>query len=82
MWSLKTSPCKGRPHLAKITVPALVMQSMADTGVFPIDAEMIYQALGAKDKLLEFIEGDHYLQTPTSARDETADYLADRIKAH
>ncbi len=65
MWSLRDSHCRGAPHLARIKVPALVIQSMADTGVFPSDARGIHDALGATDKTLEFIIGDHYLENPT-----------------
>ncbi len=75
MWSLETSPCRGAPHLAKITVPSLVIQSTADTGVFPSDARAIHEALGAEDKTLEFMEGDHYLESPGGARDEAADHI-------
>jgi esterase/lipase len=76
MWSLRDSQCRGAPHLARIRVPALVVQSMADTGVFPSDARGIHDALGAKDKTLEFITGDHYLETPKNARDDVADLIS------
>jgi pimeloyl-ACP methyl ester carboxylesterase len=76
MWSLRDSQCRGAPHLARIRVPALVIQSMADTGVFPSDARGIHDALGATDKTLEFIIGDHYLEKPHNARDDVADRIA------
>ena len=47
MWSLETSQCQGAPHLARITVPSLVVQSLADRGVFPSDAHAIHDALAA-----------------------------------
>ena len=75
MWSLETSSCRGAPHLARITVPSLVVQSMADTGVFPSDAKAIYASLAASDKALEFMAGDHYLQDPGAARDHVADLI-------
>jgi len=77
MWSLRDSHCRGAPHLARITQPSLVIQSKADTGVFPGDAKAIYAALGASNKKLEMIEGDHYLQHPDNARDAVADMLSD-----
>jgi esterase/lipase len=52
-----------------------VVQSLGDTGVFPSDAQAIYDALGATDKRLEMITGDHYLETPGSARDDVADLI-------
>jgi pimeloyl-ACP methyl ester carboxylesterase len=76
MWSLKTSYCRGAPHLARITQPALVIQSTGDTGVFPSDAQAIYDALASEDKTMHRCEGDHYLLTPASARVEIADLIA------
>jgi len=76
MWSLKTSQCRGEPHLRRITVPSLVIQSDADTGVFPSDARRIHDWLGAEDKRLEMIEGDHYLVGPSGVRAEVADMIA------
>jgi pimeloyl-ACP methyl ester carboxylesterase len=81
MWSLRRSQCRGAPHLRRISVPALVVQSTADEGVFPSDAASVFEALGSADKQLEWIAGDHYLQRPGGARDEAADLLADWIGA-
>ena len=39
MWSLTTSACRAEPHLARITEPALVVQSTGDQGCFPSDAQ-------------------------------------------
>ena len=75
MWSLSHSQCRGAPHLARIDVPSLVIQSMGDTGVFPTDARAILEAIGSPDKRLEFMTGDHYLTSPQSARDEVADRI-------
>ena len=72
MWSLDYSQCSGPDHLSRITVPSLVIQSDADTGVFPSDARLVYDSLGTKDKLLELIAGDHYLTTPVDARENVA----------
>jgi hypothetical protein len=76
MWSLKESQCRGAPHLGRIRVPSLVIQSMADTGVFPSDAQSIFEALATEDKKLEFMTGDHYLTEPQGARDEVADRIS------
>jgi pimeloyl-ACP methyl ester carboxylesterase len=75
MWSLKESQCRGAPHLGRIRIPSLVIQSMADTGVFPSDAHAIHDALAADDKTLEFMAGDHYLTEPDEARNEVADRI-------
>jgi hypothetical protein len=79
MWSLQTSQCQGAPHLARIRVPSLVVQSLADRGVFPSDAHAIHDALAADDKALELIPGEHYFET--GGRDELADLLATWIAA-
>jgi pimeloyl-ACP methyl ester carboxylesterase len=75
MWSLETSQCRGAPHLARIGVPSLVIQSDQDTGVFPSDAVAIHDALGATDKRLETMAGDHYLTEPANARAEVTDRI-------
>ena len=73
MWSLEASQCRGAPHLARITVPSLVVQSTADRGVFPSDAHAIVDALGAADKALELVPGEHYFED--GGRPEVADLL-------
>jgi pimeloyl-ACP methyl ester carboxylesterase len=81
MWSLKESQCRGAPHLGRIRVPSLVIQSMADTGVFPSDARGIHEALAAADKTLEFMSGEHYLTEPDGAREEVADRIDGWLRA-
>lgn len=75
MWSLAESQCVGRPHLARVDVPALVVQSMRDKGVFPSDARRIHEALASSDKRLEFVKGEHYFE------DVGPDAVADLIAA-
>ena len=76
MWSLEDSQCRGTPHLERISVPALVIQSTADTGVFPSDAQSIHEHLAATDKALHLIPGDHYLENPPGARRDVAELIA------
>jgi hypothetical protein len=80
MWSLRDSCCRGGEHLARIHEPALVIQSDADTGVFPSDARTIYDGLAAKDKTLSMISGDHYLQDPADARTVAAELISEWLK--
>lgn len=82
MWSLEYSQCRAVPHLKRITVPSLVVQSMEDTGVFPVDAHTIHDSLASPDKTLEFVAGDHYLQKPSDARHQVADLVAGWIASH
>jgi pimeloyl-ACP methyl ester carboxylesterase len=81
MWSLETSQCRGEPHLARVTVPTLVINADADTGVFPSDASRIFAAIAAADKTARTVSGDHYFETPDGARDEVADLLVDWIRS-
>ncbi len=81
MWSLETSKCQGPPQLAKLAVPALVVQSTADMGVFPSDARKIFEALTTADKTLEFLPGAHYFEDSPAHRDTAADFLAAWISA-
>jgi esterase/lipase len=81
MWSLEHSQCRGAPNLAHVTVPSLVIQSTADTGVFPSDAQSIFDGLATDDKMLEWVAGDHYLQDPSDARDAVAGLINDWVEA-
>lgn len=80
MWSLQESQCVGAPHLERIAVPSLVVQSTADKGVFPSDAHAIYHSLGATDKTLEFLPGEHYFED--GGRDAVADLIATWTENH
>jgi pimeloyl-ACP methyl ester carboxylesterase len=81
MWSLETSKCQGKPHLEKFDLPALVLQGMADTGVFPSDARIIHDFIGSPDKTLELIPGAHYFEDSRAIRDRAIDVMDNWIKA-
>ena len=76
MWSLETSQCRGEAHLKTIELPSLVIQSTGDMGVFPSDAKLIFEALGAKDKTLKMPKGAHYLEDAPNYRGDVADMIA------
>jgi acetyl esterase/lipase len=76
MWSLRTSQCTAAPHLARITVPSLVVHATADACVYESDARALFDALAAADKALEFVKADHYLQEPDGSRTLAADLIA------
>jgi pimeloyl-ACP methyl ester carboxylesterase len=82
MWSLRTSQCIAAPHLARITVPSLVVHATADACVYDSDARKIFDAVAAPDKTLEFIKADHYLLEPAGARDQAADLIANWTAGH
>lgn len=75
LWSLEDSQTRAVAHLPNITVPALVVNGLQDTGVFPSDADAIHGLIGAQDKEFHALEADHYFLTP-GARDELADLTA------
>jgi pimeloyl-ACP methyl ester carboxylesterase len=81
MWSLRTSQCIAAPHLARITLPSLVVHATADACVYDSDARALYDAIAATDKRLEFIRADHYLQEPAGAREQAADLIAAWVSA-
>ncbi|HXS61245.1 MAG TPA: alpha/beta hydrolase [Streptosporangiaceae bacterium] len=75
MWSLRTSQAAAAPHLGRITVPSLVVNATADTGVYDSDARGLFDALAASDKQFATIKADHYLLDPVGARTEAADLI-------
>lgn len=80
MWSLDEGRCSGAQHLPRVTVPSLVVQSLADRGVYPSDARAIHDALGAADKDLVLVPGEHYFED--GGRDEVADLLGGWLEDH
>jgi pimeloyl-ACP methyl ester carboxylesterase len=77
MWSLEESQCRGAPHLARIDVPSLVVQSLGDKGVFPSDAQAIFDAIGTDEKTLQLVAGAHYFEEGEERRAEVARLLVD-----
>jgi pimeloyl-ACP methyl ester carboxylesterase len=77
MWSLEASDCRGTPHLARIDVPSLVVQSLGDRGVFPSDARAIFESIGTGEKRLELVPGAHYFEEGEERRAEIARLLVD-----
>jgi hypothetical protein len=76
MWSLTDSDCGAGPHLGRLDVPTLLVHASGDNGVFPSQAQEIFDGVAAKDKDFATITGDHYFQEPAGARDEVADLIA------
>ncbi|WP_327654557.1 alpha/beta hydrolase [Streptomyces sp. NBC_00483] len=79
MWSLRTSQCIAAPHLARITVPSLVVHATADACVYDSDADALFRHLAAPDKRLETVKSDHYLQEPDGTRSLAADLIANWV---
>jgi esterase/lipase len=81
MWSLETSNCQGGAQLAKIDLPALVVQSTGDMGVFPSDARGIHAAIASSDKTLAMIPGAHYFEDSEVDRTAMIDLVSAWIEA-
>ena len=75
MWSLETSKCQGGAQLARIELPALVVQSTADMGVFPSDARSVHAALASTDKTRELVPGAHYFEDSEANRTSMVDLV-------
>ena len=80
MWSLETSHCRGPEQLARLTAPALVVQSLADTGVFPSDARAVFDAIAASDKELRMVPGAHYFEDAPEHRTAVAELMVRWIR--
>ncbi|KAL2864421.1 uncharacterized protein BJX67DRAFT_390067 [Aspergillus lucknowensis] len=59
MWSLQDSKCRLEPYLAELRLPTFVIQSDADSGIFPSEAHYIYDLVAAQDKVLQMVPGGH-----------------------
>jgi pimeloyl-ACP methyl ester carboxylesterase len=79
MWSLQESGCSAAAHFPLVTEPSLLVQSLGDAGIFPSDAQQMFDLMGAKDKTIEMVKGDHYFQHDGS-RDDVADLLEAWVK--
>ncbi|MGI5268778.1 alpha/beta hydrolase family protein [Nonomuraea sp. CA-218870] len=79
MWSLSESQCRAEEHLAKVKVPAIVINPDADAGVYPSDADGLYAAIASDDKQRIDLPGDHYFESPPGARARVADVVTQWI---
>jgi hypothetical protein len=58
-------------------VPALVVQSTGDQGVFLSDARAIHDNLASADNTLELVRGRHYFEDDDDALTGVVDLVAD-----
>lgn len=79
MWSLETSRCQGGEQLATFDVPSLVVQGTHDLGVFPSDAQQIFDSIGSTDKELHMLPGTHYFHANQQERDAVVELVSDWI---
>ena len=81
MWSLEDSECRGAPHLAVLDLPTLLIQPDADNGVFPSQAQEIFDAIAATDKEFVTMPGDHYFSEEPEHRPAVADRIVEWLAA-
>jgi pimeloyl-ACP methyl ester carboxylesterase len=82
-WSWETSRGNSLEHLRRTRAPLLVLQSTADQGVFPSDAQAIYEAATVADKRLEWLpKATHFFKDQPELLDRmistVTDWLAER----
>ena len=76
-WSVDDSNCDGPLHLARTSVPTLVVYGTADQVCFPSYARAMYDAVPHdRKKLRAVVGGTHYLQGQTQNIDELADSVS------
>ncbi len=85
-WSLDDSDAAAEPNLARAGVPVLVAQGTADQGIFPSDAQALFDASPLEDRELHWIKGGthYFLGQPDHQRqafDLIAAWLARRALA-
>ena len=59
-WSGHSSNASVLKNAPKVRVPTLVVSYTGDNAIFPADARAAFDALGATDKQLVTVPGDHY----------------------
>lgn len=76
-WSVDDSNCDGPLHLARTSVPTLVVYGTADQVCFPNYARAMYDAVPHdRKKLQALVGGTHYLQGQPQHIDELADSVS------
>ena len=77
MWSLQESKSRFELQAAAFSLPTLVVQVMADVGVFPSMAQSIYDMVGSKQKEIRFIPGEHFFEDGQENLNNCADIIAE-----
>ena len=77
MWSLEDSKSRFELLGADFSLPTLVIQSLADVGVFPSMAQNIYDMVGSKNKEIQLIPGAHFFEDGQENLDAAADLMAE-----
>jgi pimeloyl-ACP methyl ester carboxylesterase len=82
-WSLSASNGSAEHHLSRISVPALVVQGTADTGVFMSEAKGLFDAVPHSDKQFVPIPGgNHYFSGQPHELAKAIDSIDGWLRAH
>jgi pimeloyl-ACP methyl ester carboxylesterase len=76
MWSLEDSKACFEHTGPAFKVPALVIQGTADVGVYPSDAQRIFELLGSVDKEIHLIPGAHFFEDSHRSLDRAVDLIS------
>ena len=68
-------------NIAKVRVPTLIMQGTAHRAIYPSETRAIYEASGAKDKKLVWIEGGDVSFRPSGPKAGKGDQLQQSLDA-
>ncbi|TCP43613.1 hypothetical protein EV191_12110 [Tamaricihabitans halophyticus] len=80
-WSIDESHCAGPYHLARTSVPTLVLYGTADQACFPSHARSLFDAVPHENKELRAVEGGtHYLQGQPGLVAQVADAVVDWVR--
>ena len=79
LWRLAS---QGRRALSNVTAPTLLLQSKADPRIPPVVAERAMNALGAREKKLEWVEGGGHIITVDYGCDKVFDEVTKWMKAN
>jgi esterase/lipase len=62
MWSLQESKARFEHSAPAFRIPALVVQSTSDVGVYPSDAKHVFELLASQDKEFHLVPGGHFFE--------------------
>lgn len=82
-WSVDESECDGPRHLARVSVPVLVVYGTGDNACFPSHARSLYDAVRHDDKELIAVPGaGHYFQGQPELMRQTAERILGWLRRH
>lgn len=82
-WSIDETECDGPRHLARVSVPVLVVYGTGDNACFPSHARSLYDAVRHEQKEIIAVRGaGHYFQGRPDLMRETAERILGWLRRH